>query len=79
MKRLTGIRAVLLRRARLSVLPSSQGPCEVDRKSGVVRYFVAAKLPKPVYLCDEHYKEVRDSLEEVLKGVIESLLKEAEA
>ena len=60
-----GIKTVLLRKIG-GELPTVQGPCEACNKDGRVRYFVAAKLPKPTYLCDNCYKGIRERLEAAL-------------
>jgi len=70
MKRLRGIPAHLLQKARIMHIPSRQGPCEVCNENGEVRYFVAAKLPRHVYLCDKHYLKIRDKLEKILKEIL---------
>jgi hypothetical protein len=56
--------------ARIANLPSRKGPCEVCKRRGEVRYFVAAKLPRPVHLCDEHYLEIRGKLENALVKIM---------
>jgi len=70
MRRLSGIVAFQLKRSRVSEIPSKLGFCEVCRGKGHVRYFVAAKLPRFMHLCDEHYLKVRGKLEKALKGIL---------
>jgi hypothetical protein len=48
------------------------GSCVVCQRRGEVRYMVAAKLPRYLYLCDEHYMRIRDRLE----GALEAILRE---
>jgi hypothetical protein len=70
MRRMSGIVAFQLKRARATEIPSRLGFCEVCREKGHVRYFVAAKLPRFMHLCDEHYLKVRGKLEKALKGIL---------
>ena len=60
-------------------VPSRQGPCELGREMGEVRYFVAAKLPRYMHLCDEHYLRIRDALEEALAHILKEAMKQGEA
>lgn len=46
------------------------GSCIVCHRRGEVRYFVAAKLPRYLYLCDEHYMRIRDRLERALEVIL---------
>jgi len=77
LKRPTGIRGLLLRKAHLRELPTKAGPCELEGADGTLRWFVAAKLPRPTYLCDGHYLEIRDALEEDLEKILKDLLEES--
>lgn len=53
------------------VIRSSRlGSCIVCHKRGEVRYFVAAKLPRYLYLCEEHYLRIRDRLEKALEAIL---------
>ena len=70
MRRVTGIKGLLLKRARTSEIPTRLGPCEVCNQNGEVRYFVAAKLPRHIYLCDENYLKIRDKLEKALQKIL---------
>jgi len=72
-----GIKAAVLRKARITVLPSIEGSCEFFRcvRDGRIRYFVAAKLPWPIHMCDEHYRRVRDALEEALEDILDEVRK----
>jgi hypothetical protein len=70
MRRVSGIVAFQLKRARVSEIPSRLGFCEVCREKGHVRYFVAAKLPRFMHLCDEHYLKARGSLEKALEKIL---------
>ena len=65
-----GIKGVLLREARVATMPSTAGECEVCGGDGHVRYFVAAKLPRFLYLCDEDYLRIRERLEQSLKEIL---------
>ena len=69
-KKVRGIKAFTLKRARITRIPSRQGPCEVCKGKGEVRYFVAAKLPRHIYFCDKHYLKVRDKLEKALEQIL---------
>ena len=70
MKKIRGIKAFTLKKARIGQIPSKQGPCEVCYSKGEVRYFVAAKLPRHVYLCDDNYLKIRDKLEKALEQIL---------
>jgi hypothetical protein len=70
MRRVSGIVAFQLKRARVAEIPSKLGLCEVCSEEGYVRYFVAAKLPRFMHLCDEHYLKVRGSLEKALEKIL---------
>jgi hypothetical protein len=65
-----GIKGSLLKRAQTATVPSKSGSCEACDKQGQVRYFVAAKLPRFMYLCDEHYLRIRDKLEKALEKIL---------
>lgn len=65
-----GIKALLLKKARVAVIPSRMGRCEACGEEGEVRYFVAAKLPSYLYLCDAHYAKIRDRLEKELQEIL---------
>lgn len=71
MKKIRGIKATLLKKTRTAQIPSRVGVCESCNKEGQVRYFVAAKLPRHVYLCDENYLRVRDKLEKDLEKILQ--------
>ena len=74
MKRSTGITALMIRRAQINdILPTLQGECEVDLVDGRLRWFVAAKLPRPMHLCDNHYLQIRDALEKALIQILVDL------
>jgi len=64
-----GIKALQLKRARIAIA-STEGNCEVCGGEGQVRYFVAAKLPRYLYLCDEDYLTIRERLERSLKEIL---------
>jgi hypothetical protein len=70
MKRLRGIPGLLLQKARITHIPSKQGPCEGCNENGEVRYFVAAKLPRHIYLCNKHYLKIRNQLEKALGKIV---------
>lgn len=70
MRRAVGIKALLLRKARIATVPSQKGPCEVCGEKGQVRYFVAAKLPRYLYLCDSDYLRIRNLLEDALREIL---------
>ncbi len=70
MRRLGGIVAFQLKRSNVANMPSRVGECDVCRKTGSVRYFVAAKLPRIMHLCDEHYLKVRGKLENALEIIL---------
>jgi hypothetical protein len=70
MRRLGGIVAFQLKRNRTTEVPTRIGKCEVCGGSGEVRYMVAAKLPRYMYLCREHYLRIRDRLEEALIKIL---------
>lgn len=50
--------------------PSKRGPCKVCGKTGIRRYMIACDLPEPMYLCDRHYKEIREQLRSVLRAIL---------
>jgi len=68
MKKIPGIKGLLIRKA--TVVPSKLGLCEVCKGSGRVRYFVAAKLPRILNLCDKNYLRIRDRLEKSLIDIL---------
>jgi hypothetical protein len=70
MRRLGGIIAFQLKRSRTTEVPTRLGKCEVCGGSGEVRYMVAAKLPRYMYLCREHYLRIRDMLEKALIKIL---------
>ena len=70
MRRIRGIVAFQLKRCRAAEVPTRLGKCEVCGGDGEVRYMVAAKLPRYMYLCDEHYLRVRDKLEKALELIL---------
>jgi len=51
--------------------PSKKGPCERCGKPGIIRFFVAARLPTWKILCDKDYAELRDKLEKALEKILE--------
>jgi activator of HSP90 ATPase len=61
---------IRLQEARTANLPSRMGSCEVCKRKGEVRYFVAAKLPRHVHLCDKHYLLIRGKLEKTLTKIV---------
>ncbi len=65
-----GIKGSLLKKARVAKISSKYGSCEACDNQGQVRYFVAAKLPRFMYLCDEHYLRIRDLLEMALAEIL---------
>lgn len=65
-----GIKGFLLKKARTAEVPTRLGPCEVCHNSGEVRYMVAAKLPRYLYLCKGHYLRIRDRLEKALEKIL---------
>ena len=69
-RRVTGIKGLLLKRARTSEIPTRLGPCEVCNSKGEVHYMVAAKLPRYLYLCNGHYMKIRDKLEKALTDIL---------
>jgi hypothetical protein len=70
MRHVTGIKGLLLKRARTSEIPTRLGPCEVCHNSGEVRYMVAAKLPRYLYLCGRCYLRIRERLEKALEKIL---------
>jgi hypothetical protein len=64
---------IRLQEARTANLPSRMGPCEVCRRKGEVRYFVAAKLPRHVHLCNEDYLVIRGKLEKDLAKILREM------
>jgi len=64
-----GIRAYFFR--VLGKLPTKIGSCELCDREGTIRFFVAAKLPRPTYLCDRDYLRIRNMLEDFLKAILE--------
>ncbi|MDI6905249.1 MAG: hypothetical protein QMD13_07170 [Candidatus Bathyarchaeia archaeon] len=51
-------------------VPTRVGPCEVCHNNGEVHYMVAAKLPRYLYLCKDHYLRIRDKLEKALEKIL---------
>jgi len=70
MRRLGGIVAFQLKRSRTTDVPTRIGKCEVCGGDGEVRYMVAAKLPRYMYLCNEHYLKIRGKLERALELIL---------
>lgn len=70
MRKASGIKGALIRKARVATIPSQKGGCEVCSEDGRVRYFVAAKLPRFLYLCDDDYLRIRDKLEQALTQIL---------
>ena len=70
MRRVTGIKGLLLKKARTSEIPTRYGPCEVCDGKGEVHYMVAAKLPSYLYLCHSDYMKTRDKLEKALEQIL---------
>jgi len=70
MRRLGGIVAFQLKRSRTTEVPTRIRKCEVCGGSGEVRYMVAAKLPRYMYLCNEHYLKIRSRLERALEHIL---------
>jgi hypothetical protein len=70
LRRLGGIIALQLKRSGASEIPSKIGFCELCRKEGYVRFFVAAKLPRFMHLCNEHYLKIRGRLERALEHIL---------
>jgi len=70
MKRLAGIVAFQLKRAGVAEVPTRLGKCEVCKEDGEVHYMVAAKLPRYMYLCNEHYLKIRDKLEKAVELIL---------
>ena len=66
-----GIRGSLLKKACVAQVPTRLGQCEVCQDDGEVRYMVAAKLPRYMYLCKEHYMQIRDKLEKALTKILQ--------
>lgn len=65
-----GIRGLMLRKACAAEVPTRLGQCEVCQEDGEVHYMVAAKLPRYMYLCKEHYMRIRDKLERALTKIL---------
>lgn len=65
-----GIKGLLLKKARTAEIPTRLGPCEVCHNNGEVRYMVAAKLPRYLYLCKGHYLRIRNRLEKALEKIL---------
>jgi len=68
LKKAAGIKGLLMRRA--VIVPTTLGACRFCGKGGRVRYFVAAKLPKILHLCDGDYLRIRDRLERCLIDIL---------
>ena len=58
-----------------TVLETQKGKCEICGREGKIRYFVAAKLPKPIYLCDRDYLILRARLEVYLRNYLDGVIK----
>jgi hypothetical protein len=65
-----GVKGFLLKKARTAEIPTRLGSCEVCRNNGEVRYMIAAKLPRYLYLCRGHYLRIRDRLEKALEKIL---------
>ena len=65
-----GIKGLLLKKARTAEIPTRLGPCEVCHNNGEVRYMVAAKLPRYLYLCGGHYLRIRERMEKALEKIL---------
>ena len=65
-----GIKGLLLKKARTAEIPTRLGSCEVCHNNGEVRYMVAAKLPRYLYLCNGHYLRIRERLEKALQKIL---------
>jgi hypothetical protein len=65
-----GVRGLLLKKSCAAEVPTRLGQCEVCQDEGEVHYMVAAKLPRYMYLCREHYLRIRDRLEKALIKVL---------
>jgi hypothetical protein len=65
-----GIKGLLLKKARAAEVPTRLGQCEVCQDDGEVRYMVAAKLPRYLYLCRGHYLRIRERLEKALEKIL---------
>ena len=50
--------------------PSKRGPCVECGAPGIRRYMIACDLPEPMYLCDGHYKQIREELRSVLRAIL---------
>lgn len=73
MRRLRGIRGIkgwMLRKFKREAVPD-EGTCIMCGKAGQVHYFVAAKLPRILHLCDSDYMLLRVKLEAYLKQLLE--------
>jgi hypothetical protein len=65
-----GVRGLLLKKFCAAEVPTRLGQCEACQDEGEVHYMVAAKLPRYMYLCREHYLRIRDRLEKALVKVL---------
>jgi hypothetical protein len=68
-RRVTGIKAWQMKRARISEIPTRYGPCEVHGDKGEIHYMIAAPLPRYLYLCDQAYMEIRGKLVKKLEEI----------
>ena len=59
------------------VLETQKGKCVICGEEGKIRYFVAAKLPKPAVLCDDDYLIIRAKLEDFLLKTYGRILNES--
>jgi hypothetical protein len=65
-----GVRGLLLKKSCVAGVPTRLGLCEVCQGDGEVHYMVTAKLPGYMYLCREHYLQIRDRLEKALAKML---------
>jgi hypothetical protein len=65
-----GVKGLLLKKACVAEVPTRLGQCELCQDEGEVHYMVAAKLPRYMYLCREHYLRIRDMLEKALIKIL---------
>lgn len=65
-----GIKGWMLRKFKREAVPD-KGQCKICGESGRVHYFVAAKLPRILHLCDRDYMLLRVKLEAYLKQLLE--------
>jgi hypothetical protein len=65
-----GVKGLLLKKACVAEVPTRLGQCELCQDEGEVHYMVAAKLPRYMYLCREHYLRIREMLEKALIKIL---------